>query len=377
MNDLFKEAEAFIRLCYSELGKEQEIAERLDDIKNEIDETGSYTHTFAELEHGGKMAWRNANKCIGRLFWESLSIKDARTLKSEQDIFAALKNHLQFAANGGKIKPAMTFFAPRKKGCDPVRILNHQLIRYAGYENGDTGQVTGDPASVAFTKLCMSLGWEGSGTHFDILPLVIKLHNGRLAWCELSERDVLTVPVSHPETDVLNELNLEWYAVPAISDMLVEIGGIEYPAVPFNGWYMGTEIGARNFADESRYNLLPAVAEKLGLDTSKMSSLWKDRALVELNRAVLHSFHKKGVSIVDHHTAAEQFRQFEKREARAGRELTGDWTWLIPPLSPAATHIFHKEYNNKHVSPNFHYQPNLYNENGGLLKTESGQRKGM
>jgi nitric-oxide synthase len=36
--------------------------------------------------------------------------------------------------------------------------------------------------------------------------------------------------------------------------------------------------------------LLPVVAEKLGLDTRRPASLWKDRAQMELVRAVCHSF---------------------------------------------------------------------------------------
>lgn len=36
-------------------------------------------------------------------------------------------------------------------------------------------------------------------------------------------------------------------------------------------------------------NLQP-IAEKMGLDTKKSSSLWKDRALVEINIAVLYSY---------------------------------------------------------------------------------------
>jgi Nitric oxide synthase, oxygenase domain len=53
---------------------------------------------------------------------------------------------------------------------------------------------------------------------------------------------------------------------------------------------MGTEIGARNLADVDRYDLLPVVASRLGQDITKERSLWRDRALVELNLAVLHSF---------------------------------------------------------------------------------------
>jgi nitric-oxide synthase len=56
----------------------------------------------------------------------------------------------------------------------------------------------------------------------------------------------LEVELSHPELDWFIDLGLRWHAVPAISNMRLCIGGISYPAAPFNGWYMGTEIGARN-----------------------------------------------------------------------------------------------------------------------------------
>ena len=52
------------------------------------------------------------------------------------------------------------------------------------------------------------------------------------------------------------DLNLRWYAVPAVSCLMLDIGGLEFTAAPFNGWYMSSEIGARNFGDEYRYNLL-------------------------------------------------------------------------------------------------------------------------
>lgn len=56
--------------------------------------------------------------------------------------------------------------------------------------------------------------------------------------------------------DWFKELNLKWYGLPAVSNMLLEIGGLEFTACPFSGWYMGTEIGVRDFCDSSRYNIL-------------------------------------------------------------------------------------------------------------------------
>ena len=100
---------------------------------------------------------------------------------------------------------------------------------------------------------------------------------------------------------------------------------------------MGTEIGARNLADHDRYNLLPAVAEMMKFDTSRNGTLWKDKALIELNVAVLHSFKKQGVSIVDHHTAAQQFQQFEKQEA-------GMWTGCNRKLGMAHSTVIASYY---------------------------------
>jgi nitric oxide synthase oxygenase domain/subunit len=52
------------------------------------------------------------------------------------------------------------------------------------------------------------------------------------------------------------EMGLKWYAVPGVAGMLLDCGGLEFTACPFSGWYMGTEIGARDLCDVQRYNLL-------------------------------------------------------------------------------------------------------------------------
>ncbi|WP_400164379.1 nitric oxide synthase oxygenase [Brevibacillus sp. TJ4] len=358
-HNLAQAAGDFIRTCYQELGKSpEEIAARVREVERSIASRGTYEHTPEELEYGAKMAWRNSNRCIGRLFWESLTVFDARCIQTEAEAAEALFHHIEYATNGGKIRPSITIFAPRREGEPALRIWNHQLIRYAGYETADG--VLGDPASLALTKVCERLGWKGAGTRFDVLPLVLQMGEGHPQLFEIPADRVLEVPITHPEYAAFDALGLKWYAVPIVADMRLEIGGIEYPAAPFNGWYMGTEIGARNFADVERYNLLPQVAQALELDTSRELTLWKDRAIVELNVAVLHSFKQHGVSIVDHHTASQQFLRFEERERSEGRQVTGDWTWLIPPVSPAATHIFHSTYDNRTLSPNFFYQDKPY-----------------
>lgn len=359
---LYKEAAQFIEICYEELGlTESDRLRRLEEIKESIRRNGHYEHTFEELKHGAKLAWRNSNRCIGRLFWQSLEVFDARELRAEDEMAAAIFNHINYATNQGRIRPAITIFAPQQ-GDQCIRVWNHQLVRYAGYRT-ERG-IIGDPASVKFTETCMRLGWHGAGTAFDILPLVIQLGNQQPKLYELPDGAALEVELTHPVLENFSSLNLKWYAVPFIADMKLEIGGIAYTAAPFNGWYMGTEIGARNLADTERYNQLPQVAQLMGLDITTNTSLWKDRALVELNTAVIHSFKKHGVSIVDHHTAAEQFMRFEKQEQDNGREVKGRWSWLIPPMSPATTAVWHRSYDDIEVKPGYSYQAAAYEDGG-------------
>ena len=83
---------------------------RILQIEQEIEESGIYTHTLEELTYGAKMAWRNSNRCIGRLFWESLNVIDARDVQDESSFINSIHQHLSLATNGGKIKPTITIF---------------------------------------------------------------------------------------------------------------------------------------------------------------------------------------------------------------------------------------------------------------------------
>lgn len=350
---LYEEAKKFIMTCYDELGKSlDETTYRLTLIKDAIEREGTYELTYEELEHGARMAWRNNNRCIGRLFWQSLKVFDERKLLTTNDIASALYRHIEYATNFGRIRPTITVFHSK------VRVWNHQLIRYAGYESELC--VIGDPQSVPFTRVCEDLGWKGKGTPFDVLPLVIQVNEEPPQWFSIPESLVLEINIIHPDIPSFQSLGLKWYSVPMIADMTLDIGGLIFQAAPFNGWYMETEIGARNLADSNRYNMLPKVASLLCLNMKTEASLWKDRALLELNTAVLYSFKEQGVMIVDHHTAAKQFERFEQMEKDEERKVTGDWTWLIPPVSPATTHIFHSHYDNVVVKPNYFSQKNPY-----------------
>jgi nitric-oxide synthase len=346
-------AEEFLQAFYGEVGPRERLLPRLAEVDSELSRTGTYTHTPEELEFGARVAWRNSSRCIGRLYWRTLRVRDRRGVRNADDIFAELVGHLLEATNDGKIRPTITVFAAATPGRPFARVWNEQLIRYAGYRRPD-GSWTGDRQYAHFTAAVHRLGWRGRGGRFDVLPLVIETPEEGPRLYELPEDAVLEVPLHHPDLPWFAELGLRWHAVPTISNMRLEIGGVRYPFSPFNGWYMGTEIGARNLADADRYDMLPAVARLLHLDTSSERTLWRDRALVELNRAVLHSYDGAGVRITDHHTESLRFLKHIEAEERQGRVVPADWTWIVPPMSGGITAVFRRYYAEIDLKPNFY-----------------------
>jgi nitric-oxide synthase len=347
-------AEEFIELYHAENPQAGPARNRIAWIRAEIGATGTYLHTTDELTFGARVAWRNSVRCIGRLYWQSLRVRDLRAVRDADRIADHCARHLHIAGDDGKIRPVMSVFAPDRPGAPAPRIYNEQLIRYAGYAQPD-GSVLGDPRYAGFTNTVIGMGWEppAQRSAFDVLPLLIETPRDGQRLYTLPNEVLLQVSLRHPEHDWFAELGLRWHAVPAISNMRLVIGGVSYPAAPFNGWYMGTEIGARNLVDIDRYNLLEVVAERLGLDRSSEATLWRDRAAVEINRAVLHSFGEDGVTITDHHTESRRFLTHLAKEERAGRGCPADWSWIVPPMSGGLTPVFHRSYDTEVSGPEF------------------------
>ncbi len=353
---LLEEATSYLSLFYKEQGISDIPPLHIAQLHKEIEQTGTYQQSYNLLAYGAKVAWRNSSRCIGRIHWNTLAVRDMRHLTTAEEIFEALLEHIKIATNGGKITPLITVFAHQQPGQPGIRIWNPQLIRYAGYQQPD-GAILGDPLHINLTRIAKQLGWRGgAGTPFDPLPIIIQMPNQSPRLFELPSELILEVPLSHPDYPWFADLNLKWHALPVISNMRLEIGGISYTAAPFNGWYMGTEIGARNLGDTHRYNLLPVIAKAMGLDIRSERTLWKDRAIVELNVAVLHSFAQHGVRIVDHHTASRQFLTHQEHEQLAGRPLAADWGWIVPPISGSTTPVFHVPFKDGVQTPNYFYQ---------------------
>ncbi|GIJ65905.1 nitric oxide synthase oxygenase [Virgisporangium ochraceum] len=349
------EAAEFIRRVHTDQPGLGPAEPRLAEVAAEIAATGTYTHTPAELTHGARLAWRNASRCIGRLYWKSLVVRDRRHVTGADEIFSEVVDHLRTAGDRDRkvIRPVITIFAPAGPRKPYARIWNEQLVRYAGYRRPD-GSVLGDPRYVDFTTAMAERGWQGKREAFDVLPVVVQTPGDGVRVFDLPDDAVWEVPLAHPDLPWFGDLNLRWHAVPAISNMRLSIGGVNYPLAPFNGWYLGTEIGGRNLADADRYNLLPLIAKLMGLDTGTERSLWRDRALIELNRAVLWSFDRAGARISDHHTESRHFITHCAKEEKAGRVVPADWTWIVPPVSGGITPVFHRYYAEIDQRPNFY-----------------------
>jgi nitric-oxide synthase len=280
-------------------------------------------------------------------------MRDRRHLAGAEAIFSELCAHIAEATNSGTIRPTMTVFAPSTARLPGPRIENRQLAGYAGYRDG--AQILGDPKNLSFTERALAMGWTppSTKTPFDLLPWIITGAGEEPRLFPLPPGLIREVHLTHPTLAWFGDLGLRWYALPTISDHRLIAASTEFSAAPFSGWFMGTEIGARDLGDEARYNRLPAIAHQLGLDLSSPQSLWRDRALLELNVAVLHSYAAAGVTLVDHHTASAQFMRFATQEESAGRPLSAQWDWIVPPMSGSTTPVFHLPMTDRHLLPNF------------------------
>lgn len=346
------EARSFLDRYRRERMPELDLETRLAAVEADLLQRGQWHPSHAELSFGACLAWRQAERCVGRLYWQGLQLFDRRDLRDAEAMAEALFEHLRYAFHDGDLRPAISVFDPGEPGRPGPRIWNPQLLRYAGYR-GSGGRQVGDPAQNALTARLVALGWQPSGSAFELLPLVIETAEEGPRLFHLPADCRREVPIRHPRHGWLEELGLRWYAVPAVSDMALDLGGNLFRMAPFNGWYLDTEIAARNFSDANRYNLLPQLAERLGFDLHEERSLWRDHAQLVLAEAVLHSFDQAGVKISDHHSIGHEFLEFCRSEQSNGRDPQAEWSWVVPPMAGSLNALYQEPFESRSFKPAF------------------------
>jgi len=139
---------------------------------------------------------------------------------------------------------------------------------------------------------------------------------------------------SHPAVDALQ---LEWFALPAVSGMLFEAGGIQFPGkqsqvavfqgicnhqvphflagipclrLPSGISWTSRDITSARLDIHSSFHKTEllhrqTLGKSMGIDMAQ--PCWQDKVASEISFAVLQSFASNGVTMVDHHLQAEQF----------------------------------------------------------------------
>jgi len=334
---------------------EKSESERTREVLSMLESEGTYDFTIDELTWGCQTAWRNAPRCPARMVWHKLKVFDRRHIDTAEQMFEAILEQMKYCTNGGNIQPGISIFAKRKQGENDVRVWNGLIMGYAAYQQED-GTIIGDPSQLELTQYAEKLGWKGKGGPFDFLPMVLSGRDGIPKYFEIPEEYLLRVKIRHATIKGINDMNLEWFGLPGVSSMMFEAGGIQFTGAPFCGWYQGTEVASRDFLDPQRYNLLEPLGQAMGLDMSSNMTLWRDTVALELNKAVLESFKRAGVSIVDHFTQADQFMEHYISEMKVRGGCPADWVWIVPPQSGSLCSTFHQEMINYHMSPSYEYQ---------------------
>ncbi|KAK1996117.1 nitric oxide synthase [Colletotrichum falcatum] len=321
---------------------------------------GLWTQTFEELEFGLRLAWKHARKCIMRSEYGNLRLCDLRHVRTSKKMAETLIENLRTAYNSGEINPTVFVFPPRDINSRGPMIWNSQLLSFAAYEQSN-GEILGDPANLELTNAIIELGWTPPRfrSQWDLLPLVTMAEGEEPVITELPKDAFPLVKIRHPKHLGLETLGLRWVPAPALSRLGFSIGGVQYTATPFIGWFMDAEIGVRNLADSFRYNALPQVAKAIGLvkgdvddlpDYERLAVL--SRAQLELNYATYWSFAQAGVRMSDSLGAAEQFAQFDDEHLmNNGFRLPSDPYWLAPPQGSIIP-IWHRG-----GSPNYQPKP--------------------
>jgi len=141
--DTLEGARSFLELLRAErVIDTQTYRRRLGQISCAVGRHGHYWMESSELEHACRVAWRQSSRCIGRLPWKRLVVRDCRELVTPEEIFGACVDHLRLATNGGRIRPVMSVFAADRDQLHAMTTPAEGIWVRASYQ---PGSVRGGP----------------------------------------------------------------------------------------------------------------------------------------------------------------------------------------------------------------------------------------
>lgn len=175
----------------------------------------------------------STSKCIGRISWNTLEVRDCRHIEKPEGIIREIEKHLEIATAGTNLQSVMTVFRPRRPD-EPwgIRFWSDQLVRYACYiDEHDPSKTMGDTANKHITKFLIEKGlWTPpppeKRTEHDVLPVVFKMPGYDKPFVhQFDEKFVYEAAITHPDyPDDVEKLGHKWAAVPAICSFNVNIG---------------------------------------------------------------------------------------------------------------------------------------------------------
>ena len=133
---------------------------RIAEVAAEIQATGTYTHTTDELTVGAKLAWYNHSRCIGKLYWRSLTVRDCRHVT---DARGHPRRLLRAPARRPQRRPHqaddhdLRARRPRQARRAPAQRPDRRLRRLPATR---TAPWLGDGGALELTELAQSLGWD-------------------------------------------------------------------------------------------------------------------------------------------------------------------------------------------------------------------------
>ncbi len=356
-----EEAEEFLRLFYAEAdepgaatvkgaaGRTAPFEDRVAEVRDEIERTGTYVHTSAELTFGARVAWRSSARCIGRLYWRSLHVRDRRHVLAPDEVAAECVGHLDEATRRGRDPlddhrvRARTPRPHRARGSEraahPLRGLPHRR-RVAGRPAATSSSPT-TPARSAGSRprrwggSTCSRWWSRRRRLGRAGPAALRGAAGRR-----SSRSSWPTPTTRGSpnsacagTRCRRSATCRWRSAASATRPRPSTAGTWAP-----------RSAPATSPTPTATTCWPRSPGGSAWTPRTERTLWRDRALVELNLAVQHSFDEAGVTMADHHTESQRFLRTSPRGEAPGGAAPADWSWIVPPVSGGLTPVFHRYY---------------------------------